>query len=133
MLRGNTQGMLMIQKMKQRMLRPLKQRKITDNRLRRLTMKSLKMMKKKRKKKQNQKQLKGKSHRSQRSMKSKHSQLKVFKSVTLLHCYHSHSTFISICLIGSFDTIAYTQLYSQWRKKTSCCKVFIKKSVKALH
>ena len=37
------------------------------------------------------------------------------------------------CLIGSFDTIAYTQLYSQWRKKTSCCKIFIKESVKALH
>lgn len=51
--------MLMIQRMKQRMSRLLKQRKITGNRLRRLTTKSLKMMKKKRKMKQNQKQPRG--------------------------------------------------------------------------
>lgn len=66
--------MLMIQKMMQKMLRLLKQKKITGSRLKKLTMKSLRMRKKKKKKKQNWKQLRESSHSLWRIMKSKHNQ-----------------------------------------------------------
>ena len=76
---GKRQEKLKIQMTRQRMLRLSKQKKIINNRLRRLTMKSLKMRKKKKRKKQNQKQLRESSRSLWRIMKSKHNQLKAFK------------------------------------------------------